>query len=111
MSFKLIPTDNFLRELKKLNKKYPSLRSDLELLSKQLLQNPSSGVEIYKNCYKIRFAIKSKSRGKSGGGRIITWVKIEKSSIYLLSIYDKSEKENVTDQFIKAILESIEKKP
>lgn len=108
MSFELIPTPNFLKELKKLTKKYPSLGSDLQILEDQLMKNPTSGVEIYKNCYKIRFAIKSKVKGKSGGGRLITWVKIEKERIYLLSIYDKSDKETVTDQYIKALLESLE---
>lgn len=107
MSFELIPTSVFLKELKRLKKKYVSLESDLEILSEQLISNPTMGVEVYKNCYKIRFAIKSKTKGKSGGGRLITWVKLEKERIYLLSIYDKSEKENVTDQYIKALLESL----
>ncbi|HSF54780.1 MAG TPA: hypothetical protein VLA71_13580 [Algoriphagus sp.] len=108
MSFKLIPTSNFLKELKKLKKKYPSIESDLEVLGNQLFKNPHSGVEVYKNCFKIRFSIKSKGKGKSGGGRLITWVKVEKERIYLLSIFDKSEKENVTDQYLKALLESLE---
>jgi mRNA-degrading endonuclease RelE of RelBE toxin-antitoxin system len=108
MSFELIPTSVFLKELKKLKKKYPSLESDLENLGELILSNPRMGVEIYKNCYKIRFAIKSKSKGKSGGGRLITWVKLEKERIYLLSIYDKSEKETLTDQYIRALLDSLE---
>lgn len=107
MIFELVPTSNFLKELKKLKKKYPSLVDDLEILEDQLQKNPTSGVEVYKNCYKIRFAIKSKAKGKSGGGRLITWVKVEKERIYLLSIYDKSDKETVTDQFIKSILETL----
>ena len=69
MSFRLVPTSNFLKELKKLRKKYPSIESYLDILGNQLLKYPQSGVEVYKNCYKIRFAIKSKSKGKSGGGR------------------------------------------
>jgi mRNA-degrading endonuclease RelE of RelBE toxin-antitoxin system len=108
MSFELIPTSVFLKELKKLKKKYSSLESDLEKLGEMLLSNPTMGIEVYKNCYKIRFAIKSKSKGKSGGGRLITWVKLEKERIYLLSIYDKSEKESISDQYIKALLDSLE---
>lgn len=108
MSFELIPTSVFLKELKKLRKKYASLESDLENLGDQLQSNPRMGVEVYKNCYKIRFAIKSKSKGKSGGGRLITWVKVEKERIYLLSIFDKSEKDNVSDRYIKALLESLD---
>jgi mRNA-degrading endonuclease RelE of RelBE toxin-antitoxin system len=108
MSFELIPTSVFLKELKKLRKKYASLESDLENLGDQLQSNPTMGVEVYKNCYKIRFAIKSKGKGKSGGGRLITWVKVEKERIYLLSIFDKSEKDNVSDRYIKALLESLD---
>ncbi len=108
MSFELIPTSVFLKELKKLKKKYVSIESDLEILGEQLLTNPKIEVEVYKNCYKIRFGIKSKSKGKSGGGRLITWVKLESERIYLISIYDKSEKETLTDQYIKALLESLE---
>lgn len=108
MSFELIPTSVFLKELKKLKKKYSSLESDLENLGEMLLSNPTMGIEVYKNCYKIRFAIKSKSKGKSGGGRLITWVKLEKERIYLLSIYDKSEKESISDQYVKALLDSLE---
>ena len=108
MSYELIPTSVFLKELKRLKKKYASLGSDLEILGEQLLSNPTMGVEVYKYCYKIRFAIKSKTRGKSGGGRLITWVRLERERIYLLSIYDKSEKESITDQYIKALLESLD---
>lgn len=108
MSYELIPTSVFLKELKRLKKKYASLGSDLEILGEQLLSNPTMGVEVYKNCYKIRFAIKSKTRGKSGGERLITWVRLERERIYLLSIYDKSEKESITDQYIKALLESLD---
>lgn len=109
MSYELIPTSVFLKELKRLKKKYASLGSDLEILGEQLLSNPTMGVEVYKNCYKIRFAIKSKTRSKSGGGRLITWVRLERERIYLLSIYDKSEKESITDQYIKALLESLDR--
>jgi hypothetical protein len=45
-------------------------------------------------------AIKSKGQGKSGGARIITHVLVAKDSIYLLSIYDKSEAENIPDEAI-----------
>ncbi|GAB2795229.1 hypothetical protein GCM10027275_45440 [Rhabdobacter roseus] len=59
MSYELISTPNFERELKKLSKKYPSLKSDLGALSKSLKEDPTQGSEVFKNCYKIRFAIKS----------------------------------------------------
>lgn len=107
MSFSIIPTPNFERELKKIAKKYPSLKADLLQLQKSLLENPIQGNEVFKNCYKVRFSIKSKGRGKSGGGRLITYVKIQGEKIYLLSIYDKSEKATIADEMIQYLLRDI----
>ncbi|GGC16192.1 MULTISPECIES: hypothetical protein [Dyadobacter] len=107
MSFSIIATPNFERELKKIAKKYPSLKSDLLQLQRSLLENPMQGDEVFKNCYKVRFAIKSKGRGKSGGGRLITYVKVQRESIYLLSIYDKSEKDTIPDEMIRYLLRDI----
>ena len=70
------PILSFLRDLKALSKKYPSLKDDVNDLVKQLKQHPKSGTPIGKDCYKIRLAIKSKRKGKSGGARVITCVKI-----------------------------------
>jgi len=43
-----------------------------------------------KNCYKIRIAVSAKSKGKSGGARIITNIVATELTIYLLAIYDMS---------------------
>ena len=108
MSYNIIPTPNFQKEFKKLNKKYPSIKSDLIALSESLLLNPKQGSEVFKNCYKIRFAIKSKGTGgKRGGARLISYVQIANEKIYLLSIYDKSEKESVSDADIRHLLSDL----
>ena len=107
MSFKIIPTPNFQKEFKKLRKKYPSIISDIKDLSDSLSENPTQGSEIFKNCYKVRIAIKSKGKGKSGGGRLISYVKIVDQKIYLLTIYDKSDKETVSDTYLKQLLKDI----
>ncbi|MDR1155018.1 MAG: type II toxin-antitoxin system RelE/ParE family toxin [Bacteroidales bacterium] len=60
------------------------------------------GDEIFPNCRKARIAIKSK--GKSGGGRIIFYFEIIQDKIILLFIYDKSEMENVQTAYIEQIL-------
>ena len=59
------------------------------------------------HCYKTRMAIASKGKGKSGGARVITYWQISQTTIYLLSIYDKSDKETVSDREIKALLDHI----
>jgi mRNA-degrading endonuclease RelE of RelBE toxin-antitoxin system len=98
-------TEDFAREVKRLAKKHRSLRNDLEKFQKDLLNCPSLGVNIAPNLYKCRLAITSKGKGKSGGARIITYVLLMKEQIFLISIYDKSELENLS---IEAIIERIE---
>ena len=97
MNYKIIPTPPFEKELKRLSKKYKSIKPDLISLSNKLLSNPMLGVALGNNCYKIRMTISSKSKGKSAGARIITHIKIVDEEIFLLAIYDKSEAENISD--------------
>lgn len=90
----------FEREFKALFKKHRSLKSDLTELIEQLEQNPKIGTEISHGCYKIRLAITSKRTGKSGGARVITHVRIFENSVYLISIYDKSDIPNISERTI-----------
>ena len=64
------------------------------------------GDEIFPNCRKARIAVKSKGKGKSGGGRIIFYFEIVEEKIILLFISDKSEMENVQTAFIEQILQA-----
>jgi hypothetical protein len=52
----------------------------------------------------VRLAIKSKNKGKSGGGRIITYVKFINKTVYLLSIYNKGDRNKIIDKEIKELL-------
>jgi mRNA-degrading endonuclease RelE of RelBE toxin-antitoxin system len=97
MSYKIEVTSLFEKQLKRLAKKFPSLKKEYGHLITLLQQDPKLGVAIGSNCYKIRVAIASKGKGKSGGARVITHVQITKSTIYLLSIYDKSEQNDIAD--------------
>ncbi|WP_369818103.1 type II toxin-antitoxin system RelE/ParE family toxin [Pedobacter sp. R20-19] len=65
------------------------------------------GTPIGKNCFKIRIAITSKGKGKSGGARVITNFIITESTVYLLSIYDKSEQDNISDKELLELLKEI----
>jgi mRNA-degrading endonuclease RelE of RelBE toxin-antitoxin system len=104
MSYNIIAVPAFRKELKKLAKKYISLKTDLESLFQTLEENPEQGISLGKNCYKIRLAIASKNKGKAGGARLITNFVIADETVYLLSIYDKSEKENLTDKELEELL-------
>lgn len=71
-------------------------------------ENPTQGTSLGRNCYKIRLSIASKGKGKSGGARIITNIVIANETVYLLSIYDKSDKENLTDKELIELLEFVQ---
>lgn len=98
MNFNVVPTSDFQLEFKALYKKFPSLKKEINELGLSLETNPTLGTPLGKNCYKIRLAIRSKSTGKSGGARIITHVKVIKQTVYLLSIYDKSNQSTITNK-------------
>jgi len=104
MSFKVTYTTRFEREAKRLAKKYPSLVEDILKLIELLKEEPFQGVPLGKNLYKIRIAIESKGTGKSGGARIITYVVASRNTVYLTSIYDKSEQDNVSTIILLKLL-------
>jgi mRNA-degrading endonuclease RelE of RelBE toxin-antitoxin system len=107
MSYNVKTLDVFERQAKKLIKKYISIKQELMSLVNQLKENPTLGTAIRKDCYKVRMSIKSKGKGKSGGARIITNFVIADNTVYLLSIYDKSEKESLSDKELDELLKHI----
>ena len=107
MSFNIITTPPFEKELKSLFKKYPSVKNDIIELVAKLIKEPKMGIAIGNNCYKIRMAITSKGKGKSGGARDITFVQIIETTIYLLSIYDKADTSNISDKILKERLKGL----
>src|ERR1700694_5858792 len=106
MSFKVQNTQRFAKELKRLIKKYPSLKSEFIELVSSLERNPIQGASIDNGFYKIRISITSKGKGKSGGARVITYVKIIDEIVILATIYDKSEKEDIEKNELNLILQS-----
>jgi len=110
MSFDVIATKPFERKLKRLAKKYKSLASDLVSVIDELIENPTLGTPIGKDCYKLRIAIASKGKGKSGGARMITYVRIVKQTVFLMDIYDKSEQANITDKELQMLIDILQEK-
>ena len=70
--------------------------------------NPEQGVELIDGVRKIRLAITSKGRGKSGGAHVIIRARIVDDELQLLYIYDKSDYENITDTFLRDILKRMD---
>ncbi len=108
MSYSIIAIPTFKKQIKRLAKKYPSLKNEFLTLIESLQEFPQQGTNLGNNCFKIRIAIASKGKGKSGGGRVITNIIIDQNIVYILSIYDKSEKENLSEKELNDLLKDIQ---
>ena len=113
MKVSFILSDEFIRQFKRLTKKYSSLLKDYDIFKEELRKNPFQGNDLGNGVRKVRMSITSKGKGKSGGARVITLnvTQLEDDSIEitLLTIYDKSEISNVTDKYIKWLISLINK--
>lgn len=105
MSFNIIVTEVFERKLKRLAKKHKSIKADLLAVIEQLEENLTMGTPIGKECYKIRVAITSKGKGKSGGARMITYIRIVSEIVYLIDIYDKSEQSTISEKELQSYID------
>ena len=83
------------------------MRQDFAGLLESLRREPQQGVDLGRGLHKVRMAISSKGKGKSGGARAITLTVLiseTDTNIVLLTIYDKSECENLTDKELADIV-------
>jgi len=104
--------EEFKRQFKRLKKKYPSLTDDLKIFSLDLRANPQQGVSLGARLYKVRMAIAAKGKGKSGGARVITYRLLatqERIEITLLTIYDKNEIDNLSDDYLRSLVKDLSK--
>ena len=102
--------EEFKRQFKRLKKKYPSLTEDLKIFSLDLRANPQQGVPLGARLYKVRMAIAAKGKGKSGGARVITYRLLatqEHIEITLLTIYDKNEIDNLSDDYLRSLVKDL----
>jgi hypothetical protein len=104
MKYKVELSGNFKKEAKKLIKKYPSLKAELAALFTELEGNPTKGSPLGNDVYKIRLAVASKGKGKSGGARVFSFAKVIDETVYLLSIYNKGDRDTISDNEIQDIL-------
>ena len=103
----VIVTEGFKRRYRSLAKKFRSLEEEILVLIGSLEQEPIHGTPLGQDCFKIRLSIKSKGGGKSGGGRVITYVRLVKNKVYLLTIYDKSDKSTLSPKELRDLIASV----
>lgn len=107
MSYSIHATANFEKEAKRLIKKYRSLKNELLELIGELETNPTKGISLGNDIYKIRISIKSKGKGKSGGARVMSYLQISENSVTLFSIFNKGERDSLSDKEIKELIKNI----
>ncbi len=103
MSYDVNVVDEFKRDTKKLFKKYKSIKNDILELIEKLEEDYKIGIHLGNNLYKIRVK-NSDIGGKSGGYRVIYYTKLSSNSIYLLTIYSKTQKESIDIEMLKPII-------
>jgi mRNA-degrading endonuclease RelE of RelBE toxin-antitoxin system len=99
-------------------KKFSSLNKELIQLEDELIDNPRLGKPLGQDSYKIRLAVKSKGKGKSGGLRIISHLDTEiiglieteydNIIVNLISIYDKSETASISDKELRDLITGLQ---
>lgn len=102
-------TPMFLRCIKPLAKRYRSFKQDYLNLLDELEGNPQLGIDLGNGFRKVRMAITSKGKGKSGGARVITLDMVERNGLlYLIYCYDKSDADNVNMNIIRDLVGKID---
>ena len=111
MSVTISTIDEFDRRARRLAKKYKSLKDYLRTFQQEIMENPIMGIDLGRGVRKIRMAIGSKGKGKSGGARVLTLTILvsDDADVTLLTIYDKEEIDNVSDNYIKWLVSEAKK--
>jgi len=104
MNYSLIALPTFTLKLKKLAKKYKKIKYDLQNLNDDLSINPKVGIALQHNCYKIRVANSSTPTGKSGGFRVVYYFIDKNDKVYLMTIYSKTQKDNLSENELLELL-------
>lgn len=110
MNYRIELGSAFKQKFKQLRKKYHSLDKDLAQLAGELRQNPTAGADLGNGVRKVRMALSDKGRGKSHGARVITHtaiISVEEGVITLLAIYDKADRDSISDKEIARLIQEI----
>ncbi len=105
--FDVYEGERFAKELKRLSKKYKNIKKDCKVFVDSIKDESSLGVDMGGGLYKARIANSDKNKGKSAGYRLISYIKVTESEIWLVHIYDKSELENITENKLDEIIKKL----
>lgn len=108
MNYKIITLPFFEKQVKKLKRKYPNIKQDIQKLKDILSTRPKDGKSLGRSIYKIRIASSDVKKGKRGGFRVIYYIRDKDEIIYLLTIYSKAKKEDIEMKEINKILKELD---
>jgi mRNA-degrading endonuclease RelE of RelBE toxin-antitoxin system len=103
-------TPRFKKDLRELAKRYRSIRSDLQPLIEQLQAGETPGDRIAGvkyQVFKVRLKNSNIQKGKSGGYRVIYYLKTDQG-IILTTIYSKSDITDVSNEIIEEAIAQYE---
>jgi mRNA-degrading endonuclease RelE of RelBE toxin-antitoxin system len=104
MNYKIETIPRFDKDIKKLKKRFPKIKNDLIFLIEELSKNPNIGTHLENSIFKIRLQNSSIPTGKSGGFRVIYYFIDAENNLYLMSIYSKTQKENISENELLELL-------
>jgi mRNA-degrading endonuclease RelE of RelBE toxin-antitoxin system len=103
-------TPRFQRDLRELAKRYRSIRTDIQPLIDQLQAGEIPGdriAGIKYQVFKVRIKNSNIQKGKSGGYRVIYYLK-NAQGIILTTIYSKSDLTDVSNEIIEQAIAQYE---
>lgn len=105
---------SFKRQLKRLARRYRRIKSDLEPILEALNAGETPGDQMTGHgytLYKVRAANSDSQRGKSGGYRVVYYLKTDTRCV-LVTVYSKSEQEDIApdalDRLMNEVLQEME---
>lgn len=99
-------TETFSKCLKKLQKRFKNIQTDCDNFIDKIDTLESLGTSLGNGIYKVRIANSNKKSGKSAGYRLISYLKLTDSELYLMYIYDKSDTDNISEKQIDELFKN-----
>ena len=103
-------TAEFKRNLRALAKRYRNIRSDIDPILSQLQDGEFVGEQIPRvgyTLYKVRIRNSDARRGKSGGYRVIYYLRTQ-TQVILVTLYSKSEQSDISPTEVRRIIREFE---
>ena len=109
-------SSNFRRNVKRLAKRFPNIEADLQDFFAAVRKNhrQKCGATVIPHCHQSVWKYRCKSsdlkRGQSGGYRVICYVNSNRSRIYPIAVYAKSDQSNISTSEINRLVKALSEK-